>query len=261
MNSSEKQGDDSTLPVMWENWKVVTLTETSSTNEAARDYDAWTAVVAEKQTVGRGRHGRAWASGPGGLWCSLVLPTPGKPEQWEALPLAVGLSVIRTLAAMDVDARMRWPNDIMVNDRKLAGLLLERYAPDCVVAGIGINLTNSPAEEDPGLESIAIRLADLTPAVPAVDDFLIRLLGRVHEVHQQVSETGIEPLITELNQMWGSLPRPVELHTPEGVIKGDFQGINTQGNLLLKRDPESDSTEFCAAHVSQLIECTPNLTD
>lgn len=238
----------------WGTWSVVHLESTDSTNDTARAHPVWTAVVADHQSTGRGRHGRAWASGAGGLWCSLVLPTPGDPDTWKPLPLVIGLAVIRTLDAMDVRARMRWPNDIMADGKKLAGLLLERYAPDRVVAGIGLNLTNSPAEEDPSLEPIAIRLADLCPALPSRDDFLIRLLGHVEEAYRQMDEQGFPSLITEINRIWGTCPRPVEIDTRDGTIPGDFLGIDEVGDLILEDRENRVRQTFCAAHVSQLRE-------
>ncbi len=240
-------------PFEWKNWRILPLKEIPSTNEEARHHPDWTAVVADSQTAGRGRHGRAWTSDLGGLWLSAVLPTPGAPERWQTLPLAVGLAVIRTLSKINVKARMRWPNDIMVNDRKLAGLLLERYSDDRVVAGIGINLTNSPASSSPELKDITTRLCDLTPSLPSRDEFLISLLSHLFEIHQQMQNGGVASLVDELNQMWGPLPRPVELDVGQNTISGNFHGITESGDLIL-RDDTGMETVHNSAYVAMLRE-------
>ncbi|MEM1158175.1 MAG: biotin--[acetyl-CoA-carboxylase] ligase [Verrucomicrobiota bacterium] len=240
-------------PFKWKNWNILPFKETPCTNEIARNQPAWTAVVADTQTAGRGRHGRHWTSDAGGLWLSAVLPTPGGPERWAALPLAIGLAVIRTLAKLSVAARMRWPNDIIVADRKLAGLLLERYADDRVVAGIGLNLTNTPADTSPELAGIATRLCDLTPSLPSRDEFLISLLSHLHEIHQEMPSGGVESLVDELNCMWGDLPRPVELDVQGKLIAGNFMGVTNTGDLILL-DDEGRKSVHNAAYVAILRE-------
>ena len=242
-------------PFEWRNWKILPLAETSSTNEEARAQPVWTAIVADSQTAGRGRHGRHWTSDYGGLWLSVVLPTPGNAEHWNALPLAVGLAVIRALAKLNVHARMRWPNDIMVQDLKLAGLLLERYHHDRVVAGIGVNLANSPAESNPELSTIATRLCDLTPSPPGRDELMISLLSHLFEVHQEMEQGGVEVLVSELNQMWGTLPRSVQLQVQGEWIPGNFMGINSGGDLVLE-DSSGIESVHNAAHVTMLREIT-----
>jgi len=240
-------------PFQWKYWKILPLKETTSTNEEARHHPAWTAVVADSQTAGRGRHGRYWTSDYGGLWLSAVLPTPGNGEHWKALPLAVGLAVIRTLTKLNVPARMRWPNDIMVDDLKLAGLLLERYKEDRVIAGIGVNLTNAPAEHSPELSRIATRLCDLTPSLPSRDEFMISLLSHLHEIHQEMEQGGVSSFVDELNQMWGELPRPVELNIQQQTVTGNFTGVTENGDLILL-DADDNHSIHDAAYVTMLRE-------
>jgi len=231
--------------------------EVDSTNETARMSPDWTAVVANRQSRGRGRHGRIWQSGLGGLWCSLVLPTPGPVCHWESLPLAVGLAVIRTLQRWEIDARLRWPNDIMVDDRKLAGLLLERYDPGRVVVGIGLNIRNDPAEDDPSLAALVTTLSQLLPLAPQRDEVLVQLLECVRHTHQMMNQLGIEGLLTDLNSLWGSLPRTVRLILPDRQIEGSFLGVDSRGRLRLERSP-GKLEMFSPAHVTQLIECQPH---
>jgi BirA family biotin operon repressor/biotin-[acetyl-CoA-carboxylase] ligase len=130
-----------------EGWCIHTAHEIGSTNSAAARLPAWHAVRARVQTDGRGRTGRAWTSGEGGLWLSAVLPCTGNRARWAILPLAAGWAIVAALKELGAHGlRLRWPNDIMAGHRKLAGLLVERYRNDTAVVGIGLNVFNSPEE-------------------------------------------------------------------------------------------------------------------
>ncbi|MDQ7820037.1 MAG: biotin--[acetyl-CoA-carboxylase] ligase [Armatimonadota bacterium] len=123
---------------------VVVLDRVGSTNDRAREMaDAGapegTAVIARVQTAGRGRRGRRWLSPPGGLWMSVVL-RPGLPvAQWPLVGFAVALATADAAAATaGVRAALKWPNDVVVGDSKLAGVLVEA-AGSAAVAGVGVN--------------------------------------------------------------------------------------------------------------------------
>ena len=109
---------------------------------------AWHAVRADHKPRGAVDYERSWVSDEGGLWLSAVLPIKQKSPPWRFLPVAVGFAVCVTLDALGAKGfRLRWPNDVLVGRRKLAGLLLDQFCPDLVVAGIGVNVTN---QRDPG---------------------------------------------------------------------------------------------------------------
>ncbi|MDR7482956.1 MAG: biotin--[acetyl-CoA-carboxylase] ligase [Armatimonadota bacterium] len=143
---------------------LVRVGETESTNDLARRLaDAGlpegTTVVAVRQTRGRGRLGRAWASPEGGLWCSVLLrPPPG--VAWTLLSLATALAVAEAVEAVGgVRASLRWPNDVLVHGRKVSGILLEATG-SALVVGVGINanvrLDALPPEVRAGATSLAV---------------------------------------------------------------------------------------------------------
>ncbi|MSR36678.1 MAG: biotin--[acetyl-CoA-carboxylase] ligase [Gemmatimonadetes bacterium] len=117
-----------------------------STNDRARELveagaEAFTAVIAEAQTMGRGREGRRWESPAGtGLWLSMIAP-PREQSARALMPLRVGLAVCRAVerAAPGVYAGLKWPNDVLLDGRKVAGVLCES-TPGGVVIGVGINV-------------------------------------------------------------------------------------------------------------------------
>jgi len=96
-------------------------------------------VLANEQTAGRGRFGRTWISPNGGLYATVILPdTP-------LLSLKAGLAVVRALRSVGLDAGLKWPNDVMMEDRKIAGVLVETDG-DRSLVGIGLNLASAPLE-------------------------------------------------------------------------------------------------------------------
>jgi len=134
--------------------------------QAEEGAPAGSLVLADEQTAGRGRAGRAWHSPPGaGIWLAMVL-RPQQPPPGGVLAIRVGLAVHAALAAAlpSLKADLKWPNDIVVTGRKLGGILCEaRWTGDqfgWIVAGIGLNVFGPLA---PGLEESAITAAELAP--------------------------------------------------------------------------------------------------
>jgi BirA family transcriptional regulator, biotin operon repressor / biotin---[acetyl-CoA-carboxylase] ligase len=145
--------------------------ELPSTNDRARDLaregaPPWTAVVAGSQTAGRGRGGKPWVSPAGaGLWMSVLLPQ-GAGKASGPVPLLVGLAGARALESLvpktpkgsaPLRVRLKWPNDLLISGKKVAGILCEGSGsgsgnPAPLVAGIGINLRRPTPEVPPGLE-------------------------------------------------------------------------------------------------------------
>jgi BirA family biotin operon repressor/biotin-[acetyl-CoA-carboxylase] ligase len=134
---------------------------------AAEGAPAGTAVVAEAQTGGRGSRGRAWASPVGGLWLSLLY-RPAAPAGAELLSLRLGLAVAEAVEAAvpGVHLALKWPNDLILADRKVGGILCEaRWQGESlawIVAGLGLNVTNSIPED---LEATAVTLSAQAPSV------------------------------------------------------------------------------------------------
>lgn len=122
-------------------------------------------VRADVQARGKGRKTRDWSSPPGGLWASVLL-SPEVPSVHQGLiPLAVGCACAEALEQLGIDVGVRWPNDLMLGDRKVGGILVEGRvlgsALSQVVAGMGINVQNPPPVD--GAASLGEVAADLTP--------------------------------------------------------------------------------------------------
>jgi BirA family biotin operon repressor/biotin-[acetyl-CoA-carboxylase] ligase len=236
-----------------EDWVLLEYAAVGSTNLVAANLTAWHAVRADTQTAGRGRFQRSWVSDAGGLWLSAMVPVEFNSPGSRALPLAVGLAVCDVLRSIGVQKlRMRWPNDILVDDRKLAGLLIDQFKPGLAVIGIGVNVRNQPEARDSSLTSRTTRLADLVPNPPTLPDLTALILRGLRRVANEMQSGNFRALLPQVNHLW-ERPRKVELDLDGNIRSGMFQGVDEDGRLILL-DEAGDSTAFAPAQVRRLTE-------
>lgn len=225
-------------------WPVLVFDSIDSTNaEALRAIQRGEAapflVVAERQTAGRGRRGRKWVSPfAENIYYSLVLRVEGGMRQLEGLSLVVGLAVLQALRESGVqNAGLKWPNDLLVGQKKIAGILLELVgdpADVChVVLGVGINVNMQVADEvDQEWTSMRLesgRQFDRNTLVARLGRTLQHYLDR----HQVGGFTAIQSE-WEQNHLWQG--RSVSLTAGANQIDGEVLGIDSQGALRLKVD-------------------------
>ena len=123
--------------------KIHHLKEVTSTNEVAKQHlEDGVIIVADIQTRGRGRHERTWHSPEGGLWCSLVVKHGPEP----VVNLAAALAVAKTLEYFGLETKLKWPNDVHIDQRKICGILSETE-DDFMIIGVGVNLNNKEFPE------------------------------------------------------------------------------------------------------------------
>ena len=240
-------------------WTVERHPRLVSTQTRARECPAWTAIVADEQSAGRGQADRTFVSDSGGLYLSAVLPYAGDPLKARGFALAVGWAVRAVLRRAGVrDARLRWPNDLMVGARKIGGILVEQGQRDTLCVGLGLNLTNRPWRADPALADIAGRLADHC-AADALGDrarLIGRLLRAIRAAHVAFGRKRLEGFVPILNRCWGE-PRRVVLELAPGVgapaASGFFAGIAADGCVLLR---QADGTTLAVPehHIRRLRE-------
>lgn len=227
-------------------WSVSVEASLDSTNaEVFRRLEAGTrppfVLLAERQTAGRGRRGRVWASPfAENLYCSLVLRVDGGMSQVEALSLTVGLAVANALRACGVTtAGLKWPNDVLVDGRKIAGILLELAgdpADVChVVIGIGINVNmviDAPALIDQPWTSVRQCLGHALDRNQLAAELLRQL--RVHlSVHWQQGFTGLREEWEALHVWRG---RSVALTAGSNAVLGVVLGVDERGAIRLNVD-------------------------
>jgi BirA family transcriptional regulator, biotin operon repressor / biotin---[acetyl-CoA-carboxylase] ligase len=234
-------------------WTVRRYGTVPSTQDIAAGLPAWNAAMAESQSAGRGQWQRSFTSDRGGLYLSAVLPFNGDGAGWRGFALAVGWAVVTAFRAHGIDRlRLRWPNDLMIGDWKVGGILVSQGKADTLCVGLGLNVRNRPWDEDPSLNAVACRLADFVREDQLGTDFLAAtLLGAVRTAYVKFSHDGLRGFVEELNQSWGE-PKDVRLELAAGAaageISGRFRGILPDGDLLLE-DPDGK----CVAVRSHLV--------
>jgi BirA family biotin operon repressor/biotin-[acetyl-CoA-carboxylase] ligase len=211
---------------------IHTVAETGSTNadllaQAAAGAPEGTWLRAERQTQGRGRLGRAWVSPLGNLYTStIVRPLAGDPPAPSlALVAAVALDEVASAYAGVGRLQLKWPNDLLVGQAKLAGILLER-SNDAVVIGIGVNLAHHPE----GLERPTVSLASLGLSPPDPHAFLLDLMQAFARWLQRWRSEGLAPV----RARWLQRAHPIGSALSAAGREGLFEGLDAEGALLLR---------------------------
>jgi len=208
-----------------------------STMSAAALLPPGSAVVAEEQTAGQGRHGHRWHSEPGtGLYCSIVLPPM---DTAPVITLALGLAAAEAIAeATGLRPDLRWPNDLMARERKLAGILVQA-AGTALVAGIGVNVGHRVFPPELAGEATSLRL-ELGREVPR-EDLLAALLPAVDSYCKMLKEGGRDAILKRFT--YGSSyvsGKRVVVEQAGGAVRGTTAGLDPAGFLRVRRD---DGTE------------------
>jgi BirA family transcriptional regulator, biotin operon repressor / biotin---[acetyl-CoA-carboxylase] ligase len=224
----------SRAPVLPDGWTLVALDTVGSTNdEAAHLADAGapegTVVWSREQTGGRGRRGRHWASPVGNLYTSTIL-RPDCPAQRAAeLGFAAALAVADIVPA-GREVRVKWPNDVLVDGGKIAGILLESAIGQTgqvqhVVAGIGVNVGFAP--QLPEMRYPGSALGGSVEA--ALEKLTATLAARLAEWRREGFETVRAAWLAKA----GPLGAEVDVKLGEGLVRGRFAGLDREGALLL----------------------------
>ncbi|MEO6918228.1 MAG: biotin--[acetyl-CoA-carboxylase] ligase [Collimonas sp.] len=212
-----------------------------------------TLLVAETQTAGRGRAGRAWLTAPSAaLTFSLAWPFAAPLHALVGLPLAVGVTIAETLADFGVDVQLKWPNDVLQNGRKLAGILIETAtAADqqvWAVIGIGINLSVPEQLQ----QQIGQRAASLpTPAAQDRDLLLGSLLSALARNMRQFESQGLSVFVERWNRLHAFAGQQVSILDQGKVLhEGRALGIDQIGRLMLQLDGSASPIAIMAGDIS-----------
>ncbi len=220
-------------------WALTYLVRTTSTNDDAKraalaGCPDRTVILAEEQTAGRGRLGRAWLAPPAScLLFSLVLRQPLSPVLLVAL---CSISVAEAIqAATEIEARIKWPNDVMLNDRKVCGVLAEvvgQADTRATIVGIGVNVNLDPSSA--GLPATATSLSDATGRVWSRPKLLGAILAGVDMryalPHSELGQTvwgRWQSLLWRRRQL-------VRVDTTDEILVGTVEGLSPSGSLLVR---------------------------
>jgi BirA family biotin operon repressor/biotin-[acetyl-CoA-carboxylase] ligase len=220
--------------VVW--FDTVGSTMTEAEFLAAQGCASGTLVLAEEQTAGHGRYGRDWHSErESGLYCSVVLRPALPPDSLPALTLALGLAAadaIQRAAGLACD--LRWPNDVLIEGRKCAGILTQ-LADGAVIAGIGINVNHERMPEE--LAGIATSLRIRSGRMHSREDLLVALAESIDAFSRILAEDGKEQILRLFSQASSYVTgRRVKVDQDGATLTGVTDGLDPSGFLVLRRD-------------------------
>jgi len=232
--SQVEQGNVSVIPVI------------DSTNqyllERMHDMQSGAACIAEYQQAGRGRRGRQWFSPFGAnLYMSMYWRLEQGPAAAMGLSLVIGIIMAETLRSLGADdVRVKWPNDIYLNDRKLAGILVELTGKTGdaaqIVIGAGINLAMRAADASQ-INQGWINLQEAGVTVNR-NELAAHLINSLREALPLFEQEGLTPFIARWAALDNFINRPVKLLIGEREVHGIARGVDSQGGLLLEQDGE-----------------------
>ena len=217
--------------------KIHYFLEVSSTMDIARQKARngcadFTVVIAERQVRGRGRLDRSWHSAPGGLYLTVVVRPIISPVLSPRMGFAASLTLVQALRSLyGIDAMVKWPNDILVAERKISGMLAEMEAETdrirFINIGIGINVNNDPTSVEPNAISLGEILGRYVERKNLVAGFLDRFENRI-------DPRRLDTVVQEWKLYSNTIGRPVKIITHNETSEGTAIDVDNNGALILE---------------------------
>ena len=225
------------------------FSEVDSTNDVAKylaeeGASEGTMVVAEIQNRGRGRRGKTWISPPGGVWMSIILRPDIPPSQAPQLTLVTGVAVAKTLKEeLSLDVGIKWPNDILIGNKKVCGILTEVNATmdkvNYLVVGIGIDMNVDvpvfPSSLQKGATSLKNELDTEINGAMLVQKFLLNF----EDIYNKFNAGKFPEILNEWRSLSTTIGNNVEVRTRGKTVRGEAVGINKDGILILELEDGS----------------------
>ena len=223
---------------------IYSFHEVESTNNVAKFLAEFgspegTIVLSETQTKGRGRRGNEWESPRGGIWLSIILKPNIEPPKASIITLATGVAVAKILRKMKIDAKIKWPNDILINNKKVCGILTEANAKsntiDYVIVGVGIDTQVDINSLDENIQEKTTSINKETSEEIEDPQIVAKFLNEFEEIYNLFKDKNFDKILYEWKQMNQTIGSYVEVKQPFGeVFKGTAIGIDKQGALMLE---------------------------
>ena len=228
----------------WVGCEILYFDSIDSTNTKAQElaekgYPSGTLVVADKQIAGKGRRGRNWESPSGcGIFMTLMLKPDINPNNASMLTLVSALAVAKALADITgKDAKIKWPNDIVIDGRKVCGILTEMSAQfdyiNNIVIGIGINVNNSSFPEEISATASSLRLLSGGKKYRRAE-IIEKIMEYFEKYYSIFLETeDLSALVNEYDAMLVNMKRQVKVLDPKEPFEGTAMGITKTGELIV----------------------------
>lgn len=221
--------------------KIISLESVDSTNslllsDRYRLMPSGTVMTAETQTAGRGRGNKIWFSPKGGLYFSILLDAQTDLNEYNKLALMIAFAIRGQLIqySENADMRIKWPNDILADGRKICGILTQaktRGETSRVAVGIGINLNIAKPDFPQDMDIDPVSLSELAGEPIDKDLFLRELLDRIEKVHNDFLDGGFEKILDDINAVLFSKGREMDFSIKGRTKNFRVLGINPDATL------------------------------
>ncbi len=228
-------------------WRQVLFYEQlESTNETAtalsvdKDIEGGVVILTDAQSRGKGRLGRTWVSPPGAnIYMSIILKPELSPKDSTLLTLLAAVASATALRkASGLAVSIKWPNDLMIADKKAGGILTEvRFEPDKIkvaVIGIGINVNIEKKDFPDEIKNIATSLKEETGQAYARSNIIVLLLKEIEAWYKLLMKKGRGPLLEEWNELSCTIGKRVTVSSSKEVFAGKAEGIDEEGLLMIR---------------------------
>jgi BirA family biotin operon repressor/biotin-[acetyl-CoA-carboxylase] ligase len=224
--------------------KIEVLTTVDSTNQVARERlqtgeaDSGGVIVARTQMHGRGRRGRSWISPPGGLWFSVILRPDLPMQDIPLLSLTFAVAIAQALDEYVSEVQIKWPNDVFIHGKKVAGILLEMSGEidqmDYLIAGIGVNVNVHEQELSDELGAIATSLSQQAGKKFNLSEVLACLLQSMDDQYRQLLEGGFESILEVYKSRCLHLGKAIQIHRGSQLVEGINIDVDSRGTLIVQ---------------------------
>lgn len=220
-------------------FEKVSSTNTVAKQQAQKGAKEGTTIIAETQTKGKGRLNRPWASPEGGVWLSIIMRPEMKAEEALKITLVTAVAVANALRKMfGLKVEIKWPNDVLVNGKKVCGILAEASSKgktvDSVVVGIGINAGFSLDVLPKELQATATTLREVLKSDVDVEKLVCVLLKEFEDRYKMLKTKNFKTLLNEWRGMAGFLGKKVEIYGFGKKFEGTAVNIDEDGALIVK---------------------------
>lgn len=214
-----------------------------STNRKAKELalagaEEGTVVIAKVQTRGRGRFDRIWQSPEGGVYLSIILRPNVSAEKTSLLSFVAALAVTSTIESYGVHSTIKWPNDVRIKGKKVAGILLESegkgQALNYIIIGVGMNLNVSVTQFSPDLQSHTTSMIAELNQPTEISDFLTKFLLQFNFYYILFKENRYESIVNQWKRQSDTIGKKILVRTASGTMDGIAFDVDSSGFLLLK---------------------------
>lgn len=233
-------------------YDAIDSTQDKARFEAENGAPEGTLFIAEQQLNGRGRMGRGWISPKGkGIWMSLVLRPTVPIHCAPQLTLLTAVALCRSLTRItELNIGIKWPNDLLIDGKKISGILLESAAEDerlkYVIAGIGISVNLVEADYPPELLAKAVSLRMAAGRQWNRTSIISEFLQEWETLYSLYQEQGFHPIVSLWEALSVSLGKPARLLTPQGEIAGTPVALEESGAIRIKLEDGSEVPVYSA---------------